>query len=371
MEVLIKSEKHYKIFTEVEDFESKRFCMICGNPVGFRNTVCDKCFIVCKCTQCGRETKVKPNDHKRRRITNLINKIDYKCGNCSKKWSKDRIERRKELYKNNPEYKKMMLKNLEGGRTPEARRKAGEQIKNLCRLGKFNLNGVKAMNSPECMKKKFSPESNKRRIETKIANGSMDYWIKTINSGESLRKRNETFRNYMDINNNSPEAIRYRNMIKNNLGGASYSYNENGEVVCINNVKIEDIFKSVNDFYLDYNGVFINTGLTQESENWLNIRAGFEQNLANLDVKWFCYIKFAIINRESVPYSVCKSGSIIVNKRGSDVSFSTREDSASRKYLKENNLLWDKTRIFIIPCKSEKEALRVEKEIQNKYNLFG
>ena len=69
---------------------------------------------------------------------------------------------------------------------------------------------------------------------------------------------------------------------------------------------------------------------------------------------------------------VGKSGSKLVNANGSDVSFSTDiDDGPARRFLAENKLKWDKTKIAILKCNNENEAYEKEKHYLNKLNLFG
>ena len=117
----------------------------------------------------------------------------------------------------------------------------------------------------------------------------------------------------------------------------------------------------------------ISTFRTQDSEDWTGSRAAFEQNLIDEEIGWFVYIKFYISkDGTSLPLVCGKSGSLLVNSRGSDVSFSTNvDDGPGRRFLFEENLQWDKTKIAILKCESEQEALEKEKYYQNKYHLFG
>lgn len=128
-------------------------------------------------------------------------------------------------------------------------------------------------------------------------------------------------------------------------------------------------FKTFNiDFKLPERFKLYTTFRTQESEDWSGARGAFEQNLVENDVNWFVYIKFDENNK---PLVVGKSGSLLVNSNGSDLSFSMNaNDGPARRYLIENNLDWNKTHIAIMNCDSEQEALKLEKEIALKYNLF-
>lgn len=117
--------------------------------------------------------------------------------------------------------------------------------------------------------------------------------------------------------------------------------------------------------------VKIPTFLSQEDDNWQNARSAFEQYLIDLDIQYFSYIKFGLDDKKNIfLLSGCESGSYLVNNSGSDVLFDYKKDSASRKYLLDNNYQWYKEYIVIKPFDSKKEAKEHEKYLQNKYNLF-
>lgn len=113
----------------------------------------------------------------------------------------------------------------------------------------------------------------------------------------------------------------------------------------------------------------IPTFRSQDSVDWSGARTAFEQSLIDEKINWFVYIKFDELNR---PLVVGKSGSLNVNCNGSDVSFSADvNDGPARKFLFEEGINWNKTKILILPIQNEKEAYKIEKEIQENYNLFG
>lgn len=140
-------------------------------------------------------------------------------------------------------------------------------------------------------------------------------------------------------------------------------------------------FKSSNEniIFIDkiknlYQNSFIQlTYRTQESENWTGAKSAFEQDLIDKNISWFAYIKFYIDkNGVKKPLVVGKTGSLLVNNNGTDLSFSIDIiDGPARRFLYENLLEWNKTQILIIPVETEQEAFDLEKEIQIKYNLFG
>ena len=137
--------------------------------------------------------------------------------------------------------------------------------------------------------------------------------------------------------------------------------------------KIELNNSFVDEIKLMYPNAFIQTTFRiQDSDNWVSARQAFEQDLVNMNINWFVYIKFYFNKENKIkPLVVGKSGSLNVNVNGSDVSFSTDiNDGPARKFLNDENLQWCKTQILIIPCENENKAYNVEKFIFNKFNLF-
>ena len=127
------------------------------------------------------------------------------------------------------------------------------------------------------------------------------------------------------------------------------------------------------DFELPKGFKFYPTFRTQDSEDWNCAGNAFEQSLIDEKITWFIYIKFYINSENKIkPLVVGKSGSLLVNSNGSDLNFSTNpEDGPARKFLYDIGLNWDKTRIAILKCNTELEALEKEKYYLDKLNLFG
>ena len=112
----------------------------------------------------------------------------------------------------------------------------------------------------------------------------------------------------------------------------------------------------------------IPTLFPQDSDRW-DKHSLFEQSLVNSGIGWLSYVKFDETGR---PLVACKSGSLLVNIYGTDVLFIRSViNGPGRRFLLENNLDWDKTKILVIPCKDEDEAFKVESELQINYCLFG
>lgn len=221
----------------------------------------------------------------------------------------------------------------------------------------------------------------------------------TLNSKKcSKEQKIKSLTKAMETLKNNPE-IRRSNMIKYNrsdLGrqkskenGNKYgkqnlniipTFNDNGEYYDLklktfipweeykNKFKIQNVnFKLPEGFKL------FSTFRTQDSEDWSGARQAFEQNLIDENISWFTYIKFYITpdSNKIRPLVIGKSGSKLVNANGSDVNFSTNiNDGPARRYLQEEGLYWCKTQIAVKRCETEQEALQIEKEIQENYNLF-
>jgi hypothetical protein len=68
---------------------------------------------------------------------------------------------------------------------------------------------------------------------------------------------------------------------------------------------------------------------------------------------------------------VDKSGSLMVNVKGSDVNFSTDiKDGLSHLFLYETNQQWYQTEILAIKTFDEKQALFYESKIAENFKLF-
>lgn len=203
--------------------------------------------------------------------------------------------------------------------------------------------------------------------------------LKCWNSSEKMknvtRKRNL-------INWKDPE---YRKKIASNLGsylGDCYFQENNKCKIHTNQIltyKSEcwDCFKEkfknndiVNEDFINYNSFWQNTYRLQRTNKTGQL--AMEQELVDRGINWFVYIKFYEIENKIKPLQVCKSGSMIVNKSGSDVGFSTNiNHGAARIFLNENNLRWHIEKILIFPTKTEKEAYELERLLIKRFGLFS
>lgn len=138
------------------------------------------------------------------------------------------------------------------------------------------------------------------------------------------------------------------------------------------NIYISQIKKKPVNFVPDGFEI-ISTGRDQNS---IETNSILESKLISLGVTWFVYIKYdengtpLVVGKSGTKGSIKGDGSIKYSSN--DIRFDIKEDDcrAARKYLLDNNLDWNKTQIAYKPCNSEKEALDLEIEIFEKYNLF-
>ena len=122
--------------------------------------------------------------------------------------------------------------------------------------------------------------------------------------------------------------------------------------------------------FAKYNPIWQNTYRLQRTNKIGQL--AMEQELVDRGINWFVYIKFYEIENKIKPLQVCKSGSMIVNKSGSDVGFSTNiNHGAARIFLNENNLRWHIEKILIFPTKTEKEAYELERLLIKRFGLFS
>ena len=149
------------------------------------------------------------------------------------------------------------------------------------------------------------------------------------------------------------------------------------EYICWECYKEEFNVDLSNDFLgeikLYYSLAFIqSTFRSQESDNWNGSKEAFEQNLVEKSITWMAYVKCYISkNNKILPLVVGKTGSRLVNCSGTDVLFSMDvSHGPARKFLNETNVCWDKTKILVIPCETEEQALNTESKIIKTYSLF-
>lgn len=128
-----------------------------------------------------------------------------------------------------------------------------------------------------------------------------------------------------------------------------------------------------NEFYEELKisypqAIILPTGLKQQGDS----KQYFEKLLVENNIEWFTYIKFYEKDDKLYPIQCCKSGSKLVNKSGSDLHLRIdNKDGAARRFLRENNYEFHWRHVIVIPAGSEEEAYEIEKEIQNRFGLFG
>lgn len=174
--------------------------------------------------------------------------------------------------------------------------------------------------------------------------------------------------------------LAYENAMKNlGLNAMPHLFEKDGQWLFLTKegktVPWEEYRKTfaVQDMRLPYGFMTIPTFRDQNSDNWSGSKSAFEQQLIDMCIKWFVYIKFYITNEGQLkPLVVGKSGSFLVNNSGSDISFSENvKDGPARRFLAEEGLHWCKTQVAILSCETEQEAYLVERQLQDQYGLFG
>ena len=148
-------------------------------------------------------------------------------------------------------------------------------------------------------------------------------------------------------------------------GHKSKSVLSNGEYVCWK-CYIQDFDKS--NFIPKFNGIIVPTFLKQNDTNSIPGNK-FETYLSDLGIGWFVYIKY---HENGKPLVVGKSGSLLVNSNGSDLSFDRKEDGGpARQLLIDTSSNWNRTMVEILKVNSELEALDLEYSLQLKFKIFG
>ena len=272
-----------------------------------------------KCNYCGKQIKLKYLDiNKIRNKEQIVSYCNLECSN------KANIQKMQKYWIEHPEENCKGFKRL--------------KEENPQKVLEISRNNCKKMN--EFLDK--NPEIRKENIQ-KLQEGSRKW---REENGFSSFKENNNILYYYDrsIHNYTPWN----------------DYKKKFKIDSIN-INISEKFKLYPTFRV------------QNSEDWSGASNAFEQSLVDEKIGWFIYIKFYISNNGvSIPLVCGKSGSLLVNSRGSDVSFSTNiDDGPARRFLVEENLQWDKTKVAILKCESENEAYKQEKYYLEKLNLFG
>lgn len=207
----------------------------------------------------------------------------------------------------------------------------------------------------KCMIEGSTKEAHRKQENTKIKNGTCNVLKPEI------------------VESNRNKTVRNRKWLEKyaipNIAEIIYTRDENDNITHIDGVPIEDKYEAIATDILDIkNSLIVSTGRDQNSTSWVGKEA-FDQFLINQGIGWFVYIKYDILNN---PLVVGKTGTRMVSNSVNDISFDYWESNKgpARQYLKDNNLDWDKTKVLIVPCNTEQEALDKEKEIHDRYSLF-
>lgn len=334
------------------------------------------------------------------------NGVEVKCYKCNKKMIVSCSDFMK-IYPNVPRCKQCQLNEL--NKTTKMREQAGN-------LGRKLFQEDKGMFSKESKEKanivSHTKEICKIREENKRINGfynegigyqkGLEKWKKSGQTSEAHAKQNITRWNDMNDKDKEKEIERLKligfapsfkeeNGIKYyfDKGNSHYIPWEEYKIrfnrkrltkdieIFINSIKSLDIFKPKymghsNSYDLDDIIKIYPTFRSRDSQDWSDARQAFEQSLIENNIDWFCYVKFYIDKMDKIrPLVVGKSGSLNVNPSGFDLSFSTDiDDGPARRFLKENGYQWYITQIAICSFNDEIKALKFEKEIALRFNLF-
>jgi hypothetical protein len=132
----------------------------------------------------------------------------------------------------------------------------------------------------------------------------------------------------------------------------------------------QKFINSVQKFDFD-DFISIPTFRDQDSDSWEGRKSAFERYLVELNISWFVYIKLYYNQGQLKPIVVGKTGSLLVNSKGTDLNFSmSTEDGPARRFLQENSLSWCKTQILVKECDGENNSYNLEKLYLDN-GLFG
>ena len=337
----------------------KRKCKICNREFTINSSkqiMCGFCFDINKCDLCG---KIFITHHQ-----NIKSKNKFCSHECSRKFASLKMN---DFYKEHPEKRKENMIN---------NHKQNDKIK-FCEICKQTTKFIIGIGCINCYNK-----TNKNRIIAS-KNYMTNLWKNNIFREKSFNKSfcekcneitDHRFYTCLKCNPNAKGSVNPNFITKDNV---LYFYDRSiGDYIsweCYKKNFIVNINRINNDLLNDFK--IYPTFRIQDSEDWSGgTKQAFEQSLVDDDITWFIYIKFYLDEQNTSKPLVCgKSGSILVNSSGSDLSFSTDiNDGPARRFLAENSgkYLWDKTKIAILPCNSEKEAYELENKYTELLNLF-
>ena len=257
-----------------------------------------------------------------------------------------------------PEYAKRMTEVLRNNNKIRARNAISKRAKN-------KVNKKKKIIIDDDFRYKVEDKSNnkvkdqlKNKIKNKVSSNKVKNESKKKNKSKLVRPR----RRKIIAENDCKLHINCKDMI--------YDKNEN-RYICWDCKKDEILNTESIQEIIDFGYEIIPT-FYDGSDIWYN-RHKFEGGLAyDKNVKWFSYVKFYIdAYAASRPLVAGKSGSLLVNKRGTDVIFSiATKDGPARRFLKRERLSWDTSIIAIKKFDLEKDAYKFEEETAKHFNLF-
>lgn len=317
-------------------------CKICGSYYHKKNgrqAFCMNCSIEYSCHDCGKIFTTNKID----RISKIIKKDLFRCHSCNAKY-------------NLIQYNKSEL----------GREKSSEHCYRMNKTEKWQENHNRFLEN-------FNKSERGKEIQNKLIE-----WARSKQGRESSRKSWE--RNCKPWIESEEGKNLARKIGPKNLNITStYLRDENDRITNIfldgKFINFEDYclnFISNNEIIFDNDFKTIKFDPSKSKPSYPSL--SWEQMIADLflETPWLVYIKYYIDkNNLSRPLVVAKTGTLIVNKTGSDINFNYNINSASRQFLLENKLSWDTSRISIKGFKTENDALRFEKQLLLNTNLFS
>ena len=422
--ILQPNEQEQKIESKKQIYHStERKCLLCKTNFDYgqtRKIICNCCKIFSVCLSCDKIFEINFNNYsgtkRKLLIDNILNNksIEISCG-----YSCSNLNRKK--FGKCPYCGKENVDIYNGRCSFCANKELNSSI--ICKIHGFQ-NSSFAGKCILCInnKKDYKKESElrKKTILQMIENHEIERWP-GICLPNFITKDNVRYYKGIEVNEFSKKILSGELNI-NNYSGINIRFNRvcygsediitSQKLLKVSKFEIKDNVRyfydrSIQDYipwedykkkfiiqsndYMSINKILISlpgfklypTFRKQDSDFWSDgSKSAFEQSLVDDNIMWFTYIKFYISHNNSKieeiasirPLVVGKSGSLLVNSSGSDLSFSTDiNDGPARRFLAEsnNNSSWDKTKIAILPCKNELEAFEKESYYLQKLNIFS
>lgn len=361
-------------------------CKLCGRNFddprkngGLTPSLCKHCHPLYKCSHCGKEFAPKNWN-----LQTVFNEIHFCCQNCSSQYmwdhtTKEQAEKRMKGIRDGQKkwFAEMSEKDRSDFCMANAHGMTLDEWKGLDENKKLTIQSKHSTHVQLRRHKNMTQEE-----ESELARKRVNYLWEKLDTADKRNKHLENAHNVTkklwETDSNFRQrclfGLTYGSTILKEING-DMCISLNGESFILweeyKNLFIQKIQNISN--LIPFGFKQIPTFRSQNSVDWKNARKIFEQSLIDMNVKWFCYIKYFIDNVGNIkPLVVGKSGSKLVNSNGSDVNFSTDiNDGPARLFLYETGFQWCKEFISIKSFDDEKDALMEENRIQKEYCLFG